>query len=154
VGLTVDRRALTVLERVVEVAAPAEGCALVLGTTGSHWHLDTVWPCCNSWPVEAERRRRFSLDPREQLQAQRWARQRGLAVLGSAHSHPHSAPQPSRLDRRLCVPPALMLIGGRDGQAAGGGWLWRCWWLQEADAAWAKADPDPRALQLPWRMVG
>ncbi len=35
-----------------------------------------------------DRDSRFALDPREQIAAQRWARLRGLEVLGVCHSHP------------------------------------------------------------------
>lgn len=119
--LIVDRQALTVLQRVMEAARPAEGCALLLGTTGSSWHLQCVWPCLNCWPEAAERSRRFALDPREQLLAQRWARRQGVQVLGCAHSHPSSEAIPSATDLALTLAPSLLLIQGRDG-------LWRAWW--------------------------
>ena len=111
--LAVDRRALTVLERVFTAALPHEGCAL---------------------------------DPREQLVAQRWARERGLVVLGSAHSHPLSRPEPSALDQELCFAPALMLIGAPAQQP--GGWAFAFWWV---DDGMAGLPPEPR--RLPWRMV-
>ncbi len=85
--LRLGRQALTVLEAVLAAAAPDEGCALLLGRRDP-WRILHVWPCLNVWEPAAERRRRFALDPREQLQAQKWARARGLEVLGSAHSHP------------------------------------------------------------------
>jgi proteasome lid subunit RPN8/RPN11 len=146
VRLTVDRHALTVLGRVFEAALPAEGCALLLGSTGPSWHLRQVWPCRNIWPRPVERPRRFSLDPREQLLAQRWARQRGLVVLGAGHSHPRSAPVPSAVDCALTVAPALVLIGGQGGQ--GSGWSWDSWWLPES----APGDPPAAPQRLPWTM--
>jgi proteasome lid subunit RPN8/RPN11 len=148
VRLTVDRHALTVLGRVFDAAQPAEGCALLLGTTGPSWHLRSVWPCLNVWPQPAERSRRFSLDPREQLLAQRWARQRGLAVLGAGHSHPCSAPVPSAVDRELTVAPALLLIAGRAPESPR--WCWECWWLPESEPD----DPAATPQRLPWTMDG
>ena len=146
VRLTVDRHALTVLSRVVTAALPDEGCALLLGTTGPSWHVQRIWPALNSWPRAADRARRFCLDPREQLLAQRWARQHGMAVLGAAHSHPTSVPVPSATDAALTLAPALMLIAGRaEGQC---GWSWRCWWLPESEPG----DPPVPALRLPWTM--
>ena len=127
VRITVDPRALMVLQRVMTAAAPLEGCALLLGTTGPSWHLQQVWPCLNAWPVASERCRRFALDPREQLLAQRWARQRGMQVLGCAHSHPTSAPVPSATDLALTLAPTLLLIRGQDLQ-------WRAWWHGDAGA--------------------
>jgi proteasome lid subunit RPN8/RPN11 len=96
--------------------APDEGCALLLGrqvSAGSAprlLELALVWPCLNRWQPAAERRQRFLIDPREQLLAQRWARQRGVQVLGSAHSHPQSPAEPSATDLALAVAPTLMVI--------------------------------------------
>lgn len=120
----------------LDAAAPQEGCALLLGTArSSAWRLLHVWPCCNAWPDPAERRRRFAIDPREQLLAQKWARRHQLSVLGTAHSHPDSPPVPSPTDRALTpLRPMLMLIRGPGGPS-------RAWWLPEADAV-------PRELQL------
>ena len=125
-----DRHCLIVLEGVLRAAEPLEGCALLLGTqAGSTLTLQRIWPCCNGWQPAAERHQRFQLDPREQLLAQRWARQRGLQVLGSAHSHPSSPAVPSATDRRLCLGPTLMLI--RSGLNTTTSAL-RAWWLLEA----------------------
>ena len=141
------RQALTVLEAVLLAAAPEEGCALLLGRRDP-WHIEQVWPCLNVWDPPLERRRRFALDPREQLQAQKWARARGLTVLGSTHSHPRSAPVPSALDRSLAFAPTLMLILGPSAgpaPSAAEGDVQRslaCWWLPE------QGPPRP----LAWRM--
>jgi len=70
--------------------------------------------------------------------ALKWARQRDLEVIGSAHSHPASAPLPSPTDRRLALKPALMVIGGPDDAL-------QAWWLPE--------DPET-PWPVPWRMVG
>ena len=129
-----------VLQRVMTAASPQEGCALLLGTTGSHWHLQQVWPCLNSWPQAAERTRRFALDPREQLLAQRWGRQRGLDVLGCAHSHPSSEAIPSPTDLALILAPALLLIRGQRGE-------WRSWWINDEPTTLQEVpfSPDPCA---------
>jgi len=133
---------LTVLERWFRAAAPAEACALLIGRRqGPLWRLERVWPCCNIWPDPLERAHRFAIDPREQLLAQRWARGLGLELLGSAHSHPASAPLPSTTDLALTASPALMLIWGPLQPAAAAGP--RCWWLEDPPAA-------PRALE--WTM--
>jgi proteasome lid subunit RPN8/RPN11 len=140
--LASDPHLHTVLQAVLGSAAPQEGCALLLGERGGGLcHLRQIWPCQNVWPRPAQRCRRFAIDPREQLVAQKWARQRGLVVLGSAHSHPASAPVPSATDLRLCLRPALQVIAGPDGEL-------RVWWLAEDGAL--------RELQwrlAPWRMV-
>ena len=111
--IRIGRQALTVLRADLSRALPLEGCALLLGLTqGPSWTIRQIWPCCNVWEPAPERYRRFAIDPREQLTAQRWGRQRGWTVLGSAHSHPLSAPMPSAIDRQLAFVPTLMLILG------------------------------------------
>jgi proteasome lid subunit RPN8/RPN11 len=149
--IRIGRQALTVLQRVLSAAAPEEGCALLLGEQGAGgdgggegqgdpWRLRWIWPCRNVWEPPDERTRRFAIDPREQLLAQKWARSRGLLVLGTAHSHPTAAPVPSATDLALGFGPTLVLILGTGLELA-------CWWL-----------PDPtvpgsgEARPLPWTM--
>ncbi len=100
------------------------------------WSLQRVWPCRNAWEPASERRRRFALDPREQLRAQVWARGHGLEVLAAAHSHPEGMAIPSATDRQLTPLPSLMLILGMDGLA--------CWWLEQ---------PDLLPQRLSWERV-
>jgi proteasome lid subunit RPN8/RPN11 len=136
---------LIVLERTVLAESPSEGCALLVGhSRGQSLVVQRIWPCCNSWQPVAERHRHFLLDPREQLLAQRWVRERGLEVLGAAHSHPSSPAEPSRSDRELCLGPTLMLIrSGVTGEPA----PLRAWWLPEPTASGGPA-PEARALPL------
>ena len=135
-----DLHLLTVLRPILASAEPEEGCALLLGERlDFDWQLRLIWPCCNVWPQPQQRCRRFAIDPREQLQAQKWGRAQGLELLGSAHSHPTSGPVPSDTDRSLCGISTLMVILGA--QNLGGELV--AWWLPEAPA------PPQR---LPWRM--
>ena len=135
-----DLHLLTVLRPILASAEPEEGCALLLGERLDYdWQLRLIWPCCNVWPQPQQRCRRFAIDPREQLQAQKWGRAQGLELLGSAHSHPTSGPVPSDTDRSLCGISTLMVILGA--QNLGGELV--AWWLPEA--------PAP-PLRLPWRM--
>ena len=135
-----DLHLLTVLRPILACAEPEEGCALLLGERLDYdWQLRLIWPCCNVWPQPQQRCRRFAIDPREQLQAQKWGRAQGLELLGSAHSHPTSGPVPSDTDRSLCGLSTLMVILGA--QNLGGELV--AWWLPEA--------PAP-PLRLPWRM--
>jgi [CysO sulfur-carrier protein]-S-L-cysteine hydrolase len=143
--IRIGGQALTVLRRVLLTPAPEEGCALLLGhTDAAAWCLQSIWPCLNVWQPALERTHRFAIDPREQLQAQKWARRRGLAVLGSAHSHPAAPPLPSATDRALGFGPTLMLILGC---AAADEPDLQCWWLPDP-AAEARSTP----CRLVWRM--
>lgn len=134
---------LIVLEAVLASAAPEEGCALLLGQAlADHWRVSLVWPCLNAWMPEAERRRRFSLDPREQLLAQKWARLRGWQVHGAAHSHPQGSPVPSATDHAMAVTPALMVIGDARRRPRGhGSDGLKAWWLGE--------DPGQAPIRIP-----
>lgn len=128
--LLLDGHCLIVLERTLLAATPEEGCALLLGTQHhTTLSLQRIWPCCNRWQPAEERTRRFRLDPREQLLAQRWCRTHNLTVIGAAHSHPCSEAVPSATDLELCLGPTLMLIrsGRAEGLAALG-----AWWIPES----------------------
>ena len=146
--LRVDVHCLIVLEQTLRAAAPQEGCALLLGQRqGPTLVLQRIWPCCNRWIPDHERDHRFLLDPREQLLAQRWARQRQLQVLGAAHSHPTSASVPSRTDLELCLGPCLMLIhsGLPELEQPCG-----AWWLGESsDPQAASGAPVALLLETP-----
>ena len=139
--LTFDADVLMVLDRTLRAVHPQEGCGLLIGHRHvDGWCLRTVWPCCNVWKagldalpessgpassgsMELSRCTRFLVDAREQLHAQRWARARGLSVIGSAHSHPAGDAVPSRTDRRWVREPGLMMILGADQSI-------RAWWLE------------------------
>ncbi|MFL0752340.1 MAG: M67 family metallopeptidase [Prochlorococcus sp.] len=146
--LEFDSNCLMVLRRNLLTVAPLEGCALLLGDQqdshisqgGNICCVRLIWPCCNTWvagmssfPEVSDdpdfldvsllsRKCRFALDPREQLQAQRFARARNWRVLGSAHSHPGGEAVPSPADHRWTVLPALMVIVAGSGNV-------RAWWL-------------------------
>ncbi len=157
--LEIDRQALTVLRRILGEASPREGCALLLGRrlpgrvggAGPLWRLELIWPCLNVWEPPQERTRRFRLDPREQLLAQKWARRRHLEVLGAAHSHPSDAPIPSRTDLALTAGPTLMVILGRADAGNRCEAPLGCWWLPDSEDSPHPAANAPRPL--PWRMV-
>jgi proteasome lid subunit RPN8/RPN11 len=158
----IGRQALTLIDRLLDAAAPEEGCALLLGTrsgcfssgpagpVSTLWSLRRLWPTVNVWEPAMERQCRFRIDPREQLLAQKWARARGLEVLGSLHSHPASPPTPSATDRSMAFAPTLMLIRGvaagdpspREGKGSALSPRLCCWWLE----------PEGHCRLLPWRM--
>ena len=112
------------------------------GIAAAALEIRLIWPCLNVWAPESERTRRFRLDPREQLLAQRWGRDHGLQVLGAAHSHPASAARPSATDLELSMAPTLQLI-----LSPLADWEPACWWLEHQE----EVPPMPRPLR--WRMV-
>ncbi len=143
--LEFDGDCLIVLSKSLLAVKPDEGCALLIGDeqkskqdpTRNIWKVQLIWPCCNVWKEgifdisehekvperpkskNATRQNRFAIDPREQIHAQRWSRQRNLKVLGAAHSHPGNEAIPSSIDRAYCFTPGLMVIVNGSGNIRG-----------------------------------
>ncbi len=156
--LCFDRDCLIVLRKSLHAVTPEEGCALLLGDSGPEPRVRVVWPCCNVWRpglqgleeqpgrgsgVPPSRQTRFALAPLEQIAAHRWARRRGLHVLGNAHSHPGGEPHPSRNDRRWAAADGVVVIDAGSGGLAG-------WWMERSrlrpgsdPASAAKVHPLP-----------
>lgn len=99
---------------------PEECCGLLLGTLapsdGSH-KVQQIQPLQNQWVPAAQavtdgdllgaadsRRRRYWIDPKDLLVAQRDARDRNWVILGIYHSHPDHPAVPSECDRALAWP--------------------------------------------------
>jgi proteasome lid subunit RPN8/RPN11 len=88
---------------------PEECCGVLIGRAdGEPLRVELVREIANVH--EGERRRRFLLDPRQHLAAQKEARSRGLAVIGVYHSHPDHASTPSEHDRLHAWPNLRYLI--------------------------------------------
>lgn len=89
--------------------APIESCGYALGEVSEDGKtfITYNYPLTNI-DHAAEH---FSLDPKEQFVAIKYARQNGLKVIGNWHSHPASPSRPSEEDKRLAFDPkALYLI--------------------------------------------
>jgi proteasome lid subunit RPN8/RPN11 len=71
--------------------SPDECCGLLIGTAE---RIDTSYPARNLRRSPT----RFLIDPVDHFAAIRFARDRGLSVVGAYHSHPASAPEPSPTD--------------------------------------------------------
>jgi proteasome lid subunit RPN8/RPN11 len=99
-----------VIERVVQHArecAPEECCGMLIGRGD---RIEDARPARNASEAPTVR---FLIDPRDHFAAIKDARQRGLAVIGFYHSHPHSAAIPSETDRaEAAYPGHLCLIVG------------------------------------------
>jgi proteasome lid subunit RPN8/RPN11 len=86
--------------------APEECCGLLLGKNDD---VVEAVPVAN---VAEDRRRRYQIDPHEHFSVIREARERGLDVIGTYHSHPRSAAVPSETDRADAFSGFLFLIAG------------------------------------------
>lgn len=59
----------------------------------------------NTNNLDKERLRdRFELDPKSYIEADEWARSKGLEILGIYHSHPDHPSRPSETDRQVASP--------------------------------------------------
>lgn len=82
--------------------APVESCGYLLGTDRET--ATENYPMTNVDHSEEH----FSFDPKEQFAAVKYARQRGLKIVGNWHSHPASPSRPSEEDKRLAYDPGIL----------------------------------------------
>jgi proteasome lid subunit RPN8/RPN11 len=76
-----------VMVRHAITAYPRECCGILLGTLdGEDRSITAAIACRNVY--QGDQSDRFELDPKDQFEAQRLARQESLEVLGFFHSHP------------------------------------------------------------------
>ena len=88
--------------------APIESCGYVLGkedadgnqTITHNYRLENI--------DHAEEH--FTMNPKEQFAAIKYARQNGLKVIGNWHSHPASPSRPSEEDKRLAFDPRILYL--------------------------------------------
>ncbi|MEM7772384.1 MAG: M67 family metallopeptidase [Cyanobacteria bacterium P01_E01_bin.6] len=127
-ALQLDAELLTEMFEHAERVYPEECCGLLLGQiqhhesrqqefgqSTTHKTVVELWETQNSWNAEAEeslaelashaghhsltKSRRYWIDPQHMLDAQRYARDRQLDIIGIYHSHPDHPAIPSECDR-------------------------------------------------------
>lgn len=83
----------------LEKAYPEEGCGILLGRREKNlYKIEKIRPSENIWEKKEERRRRYALNPKDFLLAEKEGEGEGLEVLGIYHSHPDYPPLPSAFD--------------------------------------------------------
>ena len=71
---------------------------------------------------------RYELDPRSYIEADSWARENGLEILGIYHSHPDHPSKPSETDRQVASPGwAYIIFSVNRGKLADA----RIWYIDE-----------------------
>lgn len=127
-----------------ESTYPEECCGLMLGmldkpdkkqdkkAAGDVFKsLVEVVSLANHWEAEGDavvaegasytKRRRYTIDPRDMLKAQKQAREKGLSIIGIYHSHPDHVAVPSECDRAQAWPEyayVIVSVQGNQGQPA------------------------------------
>lgn len=82
---------------------PEECCGILLGSNdGDGVHIHDVAEFENT--QEENRRRRFFVTPKQYVQAERMASEKGMKLLGFYHSHPDHPAIPSGFDRDHALP--------------------------------------------------
>lgn len=83
--------------------APEEACGILVGRReGGEPVVLLAAACRNAYP--GDRRKHFLIDPEQQIEVQRAAREAGLEILGFYHSHHNGSAQFSEEDRRQAHP--------------------------------------------------
>jgi proteasome lid subunit RPN8/RPN11 len=106
-----------------EAGYPNEVCGMLIGRdvpgpTGPRRVVDRLEPGRNVFEAD-EQYHRFSIDPKDQLKAERAAEQEGRAVLGYYHSHPDHPARPSEYDRQHAWPfYSYVIVAIANGKAA------------------------------------
>ena len=140
----------SVLSEFLKAEEPEEGCAILIGTKktsvthikNEFWVIKHIWKCCNIWGQKQSKlidqnmdkydeekkkknskRNRFEIDARDQIEAQKWARENDLEILCYAHSHPLGENIPSKMDLLWHKSPGLMVISNRYGNL-------KAWWIK------------------------
>ena len=140
----------SVLSSYLKAAEPEEGCCMLIGKTNNSandhkknvWEVTHVWNCRNIWGEpesklsepkinvfskqknkHLSKKNRFEINPKDQIASQKWARENGLEVLCSAHSHPSGENKPSEMDLFSHQSPCLMVIANKDGDL-------KAWWIK------------------------
>ena len=139
----------SILSRYLKATEPKEGCAILIGEKKSSvidkknhfWEIKHIWNCYNIWGhkesklihqntftfpnkknIQLSTKNRFEIDAKDQIAAQKWARENDLEILCCAHSHPIGENKPSKIDLFQHKSPGLMVISNSNGNL-------KAWWI-------------------------
>lgn len=117
-----------------EAGFPHEVCGVLIGGDGN---ITNYRECRN---LNTERAHdRYDLDPVSFKEADEWARENGMEIVGIYHSHPDHPSLPSETDRQRAWPEWVYMIfsinGGKYNDA-------RAWVLEDFDSKFIEADVE------------
>jgi proteasome lid subunit RPN8/RPN11 len=118
-------------------AYPDECCGILMGTdSGDSRVVASVRHVANQAQA-VDRPRRFSIDPRQLMDADRDAAARELEVIGFYHSHPDQPARPSEFDRQNAWPfYSYIIVSILDGEPVD----MTCWILDDETKSFARQE--------------
>jgi len=117
--ITIETQHLSSISRHGERDYPFECCGLMLGRfeSGGHKIVVETYPISNAREEEAKRNR-FLIRPEELMRGEKYARAKGLDVVGFYHSHPDERAVPSKYDLDHAWPTySYVVVSVEKGQA-------------------------------------
>jgi len=117
--ITLDKQHLTEIRQHGERDYPFECCGLMLGRfeNNSQKVVLETYPISNAREEEAKRNR-FLIRPDELMRGEKYARAKGLDVVGFYHSHPDDRAVPSKYDLEHAWPTySYVVVSVEKGQA-------------------------------------
>jgi proteasome lid subunit RPN8/RPN11 len=117
--IEIEPQAWQVMKAHAEACYPNECCGILIGSEtpdGQRTGITAV-ACRNAY--EGDQKDRFTIDPKDQIAAERQSRELGLGVIGFFHSHPDEAAYFSQTDLKNHWPYySNIVISVRGGQTA------------------------------------
>ena len=113
--IVIEKTAEALMNEDAVKAYPDECCGFMFGTeTPEGKHVVKVLPVYNS--ATENRKRRFVIAPKDYMNAERFADEHGIQLLGIYHSHPNHPAIPSEHDRVAAQPFfSYVIISVQDG---------------------------------------
>jgi len=113
--LLIEPQALEAMTADGERTFPDECCGFIFGREAGDDRTASAIIVVNN-AKEGDKRRRFEIAPKDYLNAERWADEHGLQLLGVYHSHPNHPAIPSEQDRLAAQPWfSYIIMSIRDG---------------------------------------
>jgi proteasome lid subunit RPN8/RPN11 len=125
--LKIRKNAWDVMKSDATSSYPEECCGFFFGKNGDQKVVSTAYPVDNR--NETNRKRRFEIDPKDYMAAEKYAVDQNVDLLGVYHSHPDHPALPSETDRSQALPWfSYIIISVKEGNAQDT----RSWVLNEA----------------------
>ena len=108
--ITIDAAVLLRIEADGERHYPQESCGLLVGRQSPGGSVEVTEAHAGANVAEADRKRRFEIDPALRFQLMRALSGRSETIVGHYHSHPDRPAAPSGRDREMAFEPDLVWL--------------------------------------------